>query len=149
MEHQMYLRVRISEKASGRIITYTDPDDDYYLFETDQGKISSAGYAEVCCITDEGAVGNAGVVSQSRDAVLTEEQLRGIYEASGGENALLGALIMLRQGGACELPLEWLAEEIPDHADKAALAKHPERYSFEYILEDYNIQKTRNIQCRR
>ena len=134
-----YIQVKITEKATGRIVTHTDPDDAYYPFETEQGSISSVGYAEICCISDTDAVRRAGVVSESRDTVLTAEQLCGIYDALDSGDDLLGAFVRLGQGMHSELTAEWLAEMIPDPADRDMLTLAPELYSFEYILEDHNI----------
>ena len=91
--HQMFICVKITEKATGRVITYCGPDDIYYPFETQSGQISSVGYAEVCAVADEEAVRKAGVAPQSRDAVLDIQQLCGIYSSVGCGKAVLGALL--------------------------------------------------------
>lgn len=136
MAHQMLICVKITEKATGRAITYCDPDDVYYPFETQSGQISSVGYAEVCALSDEQTVRKAGVVSQSRDAVLDIQQLRGIYGAVGCGKAVLGALIGI---GRDHLPDEWLDDVIPVPADAEGLEQHPGRYELEFILADHNI----------
>lgn len=134
--HQMFICVKITEKATGRVITYCDPDDIYYPFETQSGQISSVGYAEVCAVADEEAVRKAGVAPQSRDAVLDIQQLCGIYSSVGCGKAVLGALLDI---GQQHLPVEWLDEVIPDPADAERLEQHPERYEFGFILEDHII----------
>lgn len=142
MAEQMWLRVRITERASGRVITLCDPDDGYYPFEAgseDGGteKISSVGYAEVCCVDSEDA---RGVISRvlgeravsarfGRDVPIDKETLRAINRAfPEGE----------------KLPYMPHDDYIPDPADIQALREHPERFAFGYMLENYYGQKTRN-----
>ena len=142
MAEQMWLRVRITERATGRIVTETDPDENYYPFEVgfEDGsteKLSSVGYAEVCCIDGEDT---RGVISRmieeravsarfGRDVPFDTETLRAINRALP-----LGKKLP-------ELPQN---DELPDPADVQALSEHPERFAFEYVLENYYGQKTRN-----
>ena len=139
----VWLRVRISEKASGRVITSCDPDDGYYPFEAgfEDGsteKISSAGYAEICCFDGEDIRSTISRVLEER--AVSARFGRDVPIDAETLNEIISALPQCE--GLTEIPQG--EDEIPDPADAQALAEHPERFAFEYVLEEYNGQKTRN-----
>ena len=135
MGHQMTLRVKITERATGRIITPADPDDRYYPFECafEDGrreKVSSVGYADVCLPEGGDIRGRIGRLLESRGV-----------SARFGRDVPLTADILRDMGG--DIPPAFAAE-IPDSADAENFREHPEDYAVEYFLENYFGQKTRN-----